>query len=70
MEPAQFPSSSQGPQFVLFAVEGQPSDALSVSGVITRDVRSPGPNQLSPSGSGDSPAKATHAEVPTPFPHE
>ena len=35
MESAQFPSSSQGPKFVLSAVEGQPSDALSVSGVIT-----------------------------------
>jgi len=35
MESAQFPSSSQGLKFVLSAVEGQPSDALSVSGVIT-----------------------------------
>jgi len=35
MESAQFPSSSQGPKFVLSAVKGQPSDALSVSGVIT-----------------------------------
>jgi len=39
METAHLPSQSR--KFVLFAVQGQPSDAFSVSGVITRDVRSP-----------------------------
>jgi len=50
MEPAQFPSSLQVLSLFLSAVEGQPAGGLSVSGVITRNVRSPGLNQVSSAG--------------------